>query len=182
MTPVGLSTPVSVYTVTNVYNYQTVNGAGTTNMVALELKDSSDNPVNVENTGSPTSGGTTLGWACRRVSDPTGKLSGARLFKTVWNDTQTGCYALVFNTPADNADYVPIINPSGLWAYGHTNGRYPQWHDQLPDDDNAYGYTSKYNLQAQMGSTKTVNGFTFMTQHNTEITYDARLLNILVMS
>lgn len=180
MSPVNLSTPLSVYTVTNVYNYQTVNGSGTTDMVALELKDSTDTPVNVLNTGSPTTGGTTYGYIGRRVTDVGGLLSGAKLFKSVWGDQKLSVYALVFDAPAADDEFSIHIHGEGLWTYGNVDGAYPQWRDAPSSEDDAAGYTNYHPLVFHRGSTKTTAGFTFMMLYKSRFNHDTRAMSILV--
>jgi len=183
MTPVGLSTPLSVYTVTNVYNYQTVNGGGSNQMVALELDDSASNPVAVETGQSPAPGSATLGYACRRVTDAGAVLAGAKLFRTVWGNKLTSCYAIVFNSSAADTKYTPVIQGSGWWAYGNADGLYKTWHDAAGGEDDWTGHTYAKTTHFIPGNTKTVAGFTF-TMNRREDAYDVdtRKMNILVMS
>lgn len=182
LTPVGLDTPLSVYNVTNVYNYQTVDGAGATDMVALELDDSLDSPIDVDNTGSVTSAGATLGYIGRRVTDTGALLTGAKLFKTRLLDQPRACYALIFDDAAPNDEYIPIIQGMGLWEYGYPDGRYKTWGDAPPATDDLTGYTSYRVPGFVLGNTKTTSGFNFlMGWQGNNLAYDTRRMSILVM-
>ena len=183
--PSALNRPLSVYKVNQVNNYSTLNSSGSVNLVALEILDSNGSTVAVGNAGMVDH----QGWACRRVPNTNGdynstkpsSLVGAKLFKTVFYEQQTGHYALVMDPPASDTNYVPVVNGDGIWRYGDYNGHYKTFNDAPENQDDIATYRNYQNVQFKMGSTKTVNGFTFSMPHNSsDLAYDTRRMQILV--
>lgn len=175
--PAGLSLDTVVYKVKSSHS-GTVAGEGAA-YAFLELQDDDGNDL--ENSDFSTVNSATssaVGFIGRQVTDPNNTMSGARLFKSAFNNERIGSFSLIFDEQASNANYVPIIQGYGLWEYGYGDGRYLSGRDVGTDDENNHYHTHTMEPHVYR---KTQSGFTFsMNWRGASNSYDPRWMTILV--
>lgn len=179
--PAGLTVDTVVYKVKESYAGTDISG-GTSSQAFLTL--TSDSGTDLVNTDfdnflqEPAS--SAIGFIGRQVTDPDNTMSGARLFKSAFNNERIGSFSLIFDEQAANAKYVPIIQGYGIWYYGYADGHYPSGRDVGINDDDEDNHHYTHTMEPHVYR-KAQNGFTFsMNYRSGTDTYDPRWMTILV--
>lgn len=177
--PAGLTVDTVVYKVKESYAGTDISG-GTSSQAFLTLtSDSGTDLVNTDFDNFLQAPATSaIGFIGRQVADPNNTMSGARLFKSAFNNERVGSFSLIFDEQAANARYVPIIQGYGIWLYGQPNGHYPSGRDVGTNDEDDYHHTHTMEPHVYR---KTQSGFTFaMSWKSGTNTHDPRWMTILV--